>query len=75
MDPFAVIVLGGVAGLVVALGLAARPRRRAPAPAASAAPAAEPLDDLDGMLEAVNARRRHRGDAELTADGVRRARP
>ena len=72
MDPFAVIVLGGVAGLVVALGLAARPRRRAPAPAASAA---EPLDDLDGMLEAVNARRRHRGDAELTADGVRRARP
>jgi hypothetical protein len=72
VDPFAVIVLGGVAGLVVALGLAARPRRRAPGPAA---PAAEPLDDLDGMLEAVNARRRHRGHAELTADGVRRARP
>ena len=69
MDPFAVIVLGGVAGLVAALGLAARPRRRAPAGAG------EKPDDLDGMLEAVNARRRHRGDAELTVDGVRRARP
>ena len=69
MDPFAVIVVGGVAGLVVALGLAARPRGGAPGPAA------EQPDDLDGMLEAVNARRRHRGDAELTADGVRRSRP
>ena len=69
MDPFAVIVLGGVAGLVVALGLAARPRRRVPGPDG------EQPADLDGMLEAVNARRRHRGDVELTADGVRRARP
>ena len=69
MDPFAVIVLGGLAGLVLALALVARPRRKA-RPAA-----AEPPDDLDGMLEAVNARRRSRGADELTADGVRPARP
>jgi hypothetical protein len=69
VDPFAAIVLGGLAGLVLALGLAARPRRRA------SAPPVEPPDDLDGMLEAVNARRRSRGAAELTADGVRPARP
>ena len=69
MDPFAVIVLGGLAGLVLALALVARPRRKA------RPSAAEPPDDLDGMLEAVNARRRSRGAAELTADGVRPARP
>ena len=69
MDPFAVIVLGGLAGLVLAFALVARPRRGAP-PAA-----VEPPDDLDGMLEAVNARRRSRGADELTADGVRPARP
>ncbi len=68
MDPFAVIVLGGLAGLVLALVLVARPVRSAPAPAAQ-----EPEDDLDGLLEAVNARRRRRGEAELTAEDVREA--
>ena len=29
------------------------------------------IDDLDQMLEAANARRRRRGEAELTEDGVR----
>jgi hypothetical protein len=65
VDPFAVIVLGGLAGLVLALALLARPVRSAPPPAAE-----EPEDDLDGLLEAVNARRRRRGAAELTAEGV-----
>ena len=68
MDPFAVIVLGGLAGLVLALALLARPVRSAPSPTAE-----EPEDDLDGLLEAVNARRRRRGEAELTAEGVRGA--
>jgi hypothetical protein len=67
VDPFAVIVLGGLAGLVLALALVARPVRSAPSPAAE-----EPEDDLDGLLEAVNARRRRRGAAELTAESVRR---
>lgn len=31
------------------------------------------IDDLDQMLEAANARRRRRGEAELTEEGVRRA--
>jgi len=31
------------------------------------------IDDLDQMLEAANARRRRRGEAELTEDGLRRS--
>ena len=31
------------------------------------------IDDLDQMLEAANARRRRRGEPELTEDGVRRS--
>jgi hypothetical protein len=78
MDPFVVIILGGVAGLVVALLLLGwlypgsgadqldwRPTRSA------AVEVQNELDDLAQMLEAANARRRRRGEAELTEASVR----
>jgi len=58
-------------GLVVGLVLVARPGGAGGG--AATAERHEPDDDLDGMLEAVNARRRRRGDPELTEDGIRRA--
>ncbi|MEA2305904.1 MAG: hypothetical protein QOH43_3184 [Solirubrobacteraceae bacterium] len=78
MDPFVVIILGGVAGLVVALLLLGwlypgsgadqvgwRPTRSV------AVEVQNELDDLEQMLEAANARRRRRGEPELTEASVR----
>jgi hypothetical protein len=75
VDPFALIMLGGVAALVLALVALGR---------LSPGSGAEQLDwrptrsveldvrneedDLDQMLGAVNARRRARGQPELTED-------
>lgn len=77
MDPFAIIILGGVAGLVIACLLLGRfypgsgaeqldwmPTRSAEVEIQNE------IDDLDQMLEAANARRRKRGDAELTEAGL-----
>lgn len=78
MDPFALIMLGGVAGLVIVLLLLGRfypgsgaeqldwrPTRSAEVEVQNE------IDDLDQMREAVNRRRRARGEAELTEDDVR----
>ena len=73
MDPFAVIILGGVAALAVALYLIGRffPGSGAeqldwkPARSYDQKVLAE-IEDLDQMLEATNARRRRRGEPELT---------
>jgi len=75
VDPLAAIVLGGLAGLLVALALLARPVRGPARTGRGRAPGEAPEigDDLDGLLDAVNARRRRRGEAELTEHGVRRA--
>jgi hypothetical protein len=78
VDPFAVIVLGALAGLVLALlllgrlapgrgadGLGPRPPRSVDGEAASDA------EDLGEMLEAANRRRRSRGAPELSEAGLR----
>jgi uncharacterized protein YkwD len=77
VDPFAVVILGGIAALVLALYLLGR---------YFPGSGAEQLDwggrgmyekkvyaeieDLDQMLEAANARRRARGAPELTEHGL-----
>jgi hypothetical protein len=78
VDPFAVIMLGILGGLVVGLVLLGlfHPRSGAEAldwrPTRSAETEIQnEIDDLDQMLEAANARRRRRGDPELTEDSVR----
>lgn len=78
MDPFAVIMLGVVGGLIVALLLLGlfHPRTGAEAldwrPTRSAELEIQnEIDDLDQMLEAANARRRARGAPELTEDSLR----
>jgi len=78
VDPFAVIMLGVVGGLVVALLLLGlfHPRTGAEAldwrPTRSAELEIQnEIDDLDQMLEAANVRRRRRGDPELTEDSLR----
>lgn len=78
MDPFAVIMLGVVGGLVVALLLLGlfHPRTGADTldwrPTRSAELEIQnEIDDLDQMLEAANARRRRRGAPELTEDSLR----
>jgi hypothetical protein len=73
VDPFAVIILGGVAALVLALFLLGRyfPGSGAeqldwrPGRAYEQKVIAE-IEDLDQMLEAANVRRRARGEPELT---------
>jgi hypothetical protein len=73
MDPFAVIIFGGIAALVIFCLLLGRfyPGSGAevldwrPTAAFEQRVAAE-VDDLDQMLEATNARRRRRGEPELT---------
>lgn len=78
MDPFALIMLGIVGGLllwVLFLGLY-HPRtgsdvlRWRPTRSAELELQNE-IDDVDQMLEAANARRRARGEAELTEDEYR----
>jgi hypothetical protein len=78
VDPFAVIMLGIVGGLVAALLLLGlfHPRTGAQTldwkPARSAELEIQnEIDDLDQMLEAANARRRRRGEPELTEEAVR----
>lgn len=77
MDPFVVIIVGGVAGLVLGLLLLGRfypgsgaeqvdwrPTRSAEVEIQNE------IDDLDQMLAATNARRRARGKPELTEDSL-----
>ena len=77
MDPFAAIMLGGVALLVIALVLLGhfypgsgaeqldwRPTRSAELEVQN------DIDDLAQMREAINVRRRARGDRELTEEEV-----
>ena len=78
MDPFAVIVFGGLAGLVLALVLLGRLAPGSGADQVDWRPTRSPeleasneVDDLEQMLEAANRRRRRRGEAELTEDAVR----
>ena len=73
MDPFALIMLGGVAVLVVVLLLLGRFYPGSGAEQLDWRPTRSPeleiqneIDDLDQMREAVNRRRRARGQAELT---------
>ncbi|QEC49896.1 hypothetical protein FSW04_21550 [Baekduia soli] len=78
MDPFAVIMLGIVGGVLASLVLLGllHPRSGVQAlrwePTRSAEVEIQnEIDDLDQMLEAANARRRRRGAPELTEDAVR----
>jgi len=78
MDPFAAIILGIVAFVliaVVALGIfypgsgAAQVGWRTPREHADAEAALD-SEDLEQMLEAANSRRRARGERELTVEGL-----
>jgi hypothetical protein len=78
VDPFAVIMLGIVCGLVAALLLLGLFHPRTGAQTLDWKPTRSPelelqneIDDLDQMLEAANARRRRRGEPELTEEAVR----
>jgi hypothetical protein len=78
VDPFAAIMLGGVALLVVALLLLGRFYPGSGAQQLDWRPTRSPelevqneIDDMDQMREAVNRRRRARGEAELTEDDLR----
>jgi hypothetical protein len=78
VDPFGLIMLGIVAGMLVGLLLLGLLHPRSGAQTLDWKPTRSPeqeiqneIDDLDQMLEAANARRRRRGEAELTEDGVR----
>jgi hypothetical protein len=78
VDPFALIMLGIVGGLLVALLLLGRFSPGSGAKQLDWRPTRSPeaevqneIDDLDQMREAINARRRARGQGELTEDAVR----
>lgn len=78
MDPFAAIMLGGVLLLLVALLLLGRFYPGSGAQQLDWRPTRSPelevqneIDDMDQMREAVNRRRRARGDAELTEEDLR----
>jgi hypothetical protein len=78
VDPFAIIILGGIAGLVIALFLLGRYFPGSGADQLDWKPTRSveqevqnEIDDLDQMREAVNRRRRARGGEELTEEGVR----
>jgi hypothetical protein len=78
VDPFAVIMIGIIGGLLVGLVLLGllHPRTGAQTldwkPTRSAEQEIQnEIDDIDQMLEAANARRRRRGVPELTEEGVR----
>lgn len=77
MDPFALIMLAIVGGLVVVLLLLGRFAPGSGAKQLDWRPTRSveletqnEVDDLDQMREAINARRRARGQAELTEDEV-----
>ena len=79
MDPFVVVILGGVAVIVIFVLLLGRfyPGSGAdvldwkPNHAALEAQIENELDDIDQMLEAANERRRRRGRPELTERQLR----
>jgi hypothetical protein len=78
VDPFAAIMLGGLALLLVALLLLGRFYPGSGAKQLDWRPTRSPelevqneIDDMDQMREAVNRRRRARGEAELTEDDLR----
>jgi hypothetical protein len=78
MDPFAVIILGGLAGLVVACLLLGRFYPGNGSDVLDWKPTRSPeteaqneVDDLEQMLEAANRRRRRRGAPELTEASMR----
>jgi acyl-CoA reductase-like NAD-dependent aldehyde dehydrogenase len=78
VDPFAVIMLGIVGGLIAALVLLGLLHPRTGAQTLDWKPTRSveteiqnEIDDLDQMLEAANARRRRRGEPELTEETVR----
>jgi hypothetical protein len=78
MDPFAVIILGGLAGLVVACLLLGRFYPGNGSDVLDWKPTRSPgveaqneVDDLEQMLEAANRRRRSRGAPELTEASMR----
>jgi hypothetical protein len=78
VDPFTVIIGGGLLGLLAAFLLLGRfyPGSGADQldwkPTRSAETEIQnEIDDLDQMLEAANARRRKRGDPELTEESLR----
>jgi len=77
VDPFAAIMLGGVLLLLVALLLLGRFYPGSGAQQLDWRPTRSPelevqneIDDMDQMREAVNRRRRARGEPELTEDEV-----
>ncbi len=77
MDPFVVVIIGAVGGLVIGLLLLGRfyPGTGAESidwkPTRSAEVEVQnEIDDLDQMLAATNRRRRARGKPELTEDSI-----
>ncbi|MCW3015725.1 MAG: hypothetical protein JWO02_2817 [Solirubrobacterales bacterium] len=80
MDPFAVIILGGVGGVIVACLLLGRFYPGNGSDVLDWRPTRSPeveaqneVDDLQQMLEAANRRRRRRGEPELTEASMRRS--
>ena len=78
MDPFAIIMIGIVGGMLVGLVLLGLFHPRSGAQTLDWKPTRSveveiqnEIDDLDQMLEAANARRRRRGAPELTEEGLR----
>jgi hypothetical protein len=80
MDPFAIIMLGGTALLIIALMLIGAFHPRSGADVLKWKPTRSPeveaqneIDDLDQMIEAANERRRARGKPERTLEEVERS--
>ncbi len=78
MDPFALIIVGGLAALIVALLLLGRYHPRSGADVLDWRPTRSvetevllEFDDVDQMIEAQNERRRRRGEPEITEREVR----
>jgi hypothetical protein len=78
VDPFAIIMLGLVGGLLLFLLALGRFYPGSGAQQVDWRPTRSvelevqnDIDDLDQMREAINSRRRARGDAELTEEAVR----
>jgi hypothetical protein len=77
VDPFAIIMLGGTLGLVIALVLVARGHPGSGADLIDWKPTRSPeveiqneIDDMAQLLEVANRRRRRLGAVELTEDSV-----
>jgi hypothetical protein len=77
MDPFAIIMLGGIAALVVVLLLIGKYYPGSGADVLDWTPTRSPeveaqneVDDLNQMLAATNAKRRRRGVGEITEDTI-----